>query len=166
MLNLVFLTAFLFISQTEKSAEFGIIAGMVTPPDKLMISRPVQVVLLSPQYANLWSGDVQRRLDVYWERYKPAFAEKKEFFYEVSEMAYRDAIQYIIGRMRRDLRSDISGFVQDSSPEGRFEFKNVPFGEYKIVAVGKIGGQEFIWQEAFDIHSSVPQFLELKKRIP
>lgn len=135
-------------------------------PREQTITEPVQVILLSTEYSNLFSRDLQLRLDTYWERYKPAFTQKKEFFFEISRMAHRDALQTVVTRMRRDMRNDISGFVQTTSAEGKFEFKDIPLGEYKIFAVGKIGQQDVIWQDAVEIKLPLPQFLELKTRLP
>jgi len=166
MLKSLVLAAFVLTSQAGKPSESGIIVGEVNPPAGLTVSEPLQIALLSPQYADIWNSDVQRRLDTYWERYKPAFAQKKEYFTEISQRAYLDSIQFVVNRMRRDLREKFAAFVQTTSKEGRFEFKDVPFGEYKVVAWGRVGTQQFIWQESTDVNSSVPQFLELKTRIP
>ena len=68
--------------------------------------------------------------------------------------------------MRRDPSSNASDFIKETSPEGKFEFKNVPFGEYKILAVGKVGDQSVIWQDTVAVQSPIPQFFELKKRLP
>lgn len=147
-----------------KAVETGVIAGTVVGGVQGEGSGPVQVILLSSEYTNLWNGDVQRRLDVYWERYKPAFAVQKEFFFEVSRMAHREATEYVLGRLRRDTAA--SEYLKQATPEGRFEFKNIPFGEYKILALGKVGDRETIWQQSIDVRSPVPQFLELKNRLP
>jgi hypothetical protein len=145
--------------------ETGIIAGTISRTGQEGASTPVQVILLSPQYVDLWNTDVQKRLDAYWERFKPAFAAQKELFFEVSRMAQKEATDYIVGRMRRD--SAVSpDYLKHASPEGRFEFKNLPFGEYKVLAVAKIGDQETLWHESIDVRSPIPQFLELKKRQP
>ena len=141
-------------TEPQKTAETGIIAGRVAPPPEQKISGPVQVILLPPRYTNLWNSDVQKRLDNYWERYKPAFATQKE------------SIDYIVTRMRRDPSSNAADFIKETSPEGKFEFKNVPFGEYKILALGKVGDQSVIWQDTVDVQSPIPQFFELKKRLP
>ena len=69
-------------------------------------------------------------------------------------MAYRESTQFVIARMRRDIPTKIADFIQLSSAEGRFEFKNVPMGEYKVLAVGKIGDQEV---HLAGVHRS-PQF--------
>ena len=170
MIRPLLLTAFLLFQQQKappaKEPQFGIIAGNVAAPDGVTINRPLQVILLTPEYSNLWNADVQKRLDAYWERYKPAFAQKREFFLDVSRMAYQESLQFVLSRMQRDLGSEAARYREQSSPEGRFEFKNVPFGDYKVVAVGRAGDQDYIWQEAIEVSTAVPQFLLLKKRVP
>lgn len=144
----------------------GTIAGTVAAPPPQKILGPVQVILLSQPYSDLWNSDVQKRLDVYWERYKPAFARRKEFFFEVSRQAQKDATNYIIRRMRHDSSDTFSNYLKEASPDGNFEFRNVPFGEYKVLAIGKIGSEDVIWQESVYVRSPIPQFLQLKKTIP
>jgi hypothetical protein len=164
------LLAFFGFVQSQEPAKTeaptGIIAGTITMPEEEVATQPIQVILLSNEYSEIFSRDVQMLLDQYWERYKPAFAQRKEFFFEVSVMAQRDAIQRVVTRMRRDMRNDVSGWVKQSSPEGKFEFKNVPFGDYKVVAVGKAGQRDLIWQDSVAIKTPIPQFLELKNRKP
>ena len=163
---LLFAALFILTQKPTKPVETGIIAGRVAAPAETTISQPLQIVLLPPQYSGIWESDVQQRLDGYWERYKPAFAQKKEYFSEVSQMAYREATQFIINRMRRDIPDKIPDLIQNSSPNGLFEFNNVVPGEYTVVALGRVGGQNFVWKEAININGPVPQFLELKKHIP
>jgi hypothetical protein len=164
MCKTVLLAVSLLMSQQPQGT--GTIAGTVSAPPPQKISAPVQVILLSPEYSDLWNTDVQKRLDLYWERYKPAFARQKEFFFEVSKQAQKEATNYIVRRMRRDSSSNFSNYLKEASPDGNFEFKNVPYGEYKVLAVGKIGGEDVIWQESVDVRSPIPQFLQLKKIIP
>lgn len=169
MFKSVLLAALLLLGQkpeATKEPEFGIIAGNVMPPEDTKITQPLTVVLLAPQYVDLWNSDVQKRLDTYWERYKPALVQKKELFFELSRTAYQESLQFVLSRMNRDLGSGISKFREQSTPDGKFEFKNIPMGEYKVVAIGRAGSQVYIWQEAIEITSSVPQFLQLKKRVP
>src|SRR5215510_193225 len=144
----------------------GVIAGAVVAQQQRKVVQPVQVILLSSRYTNLWNSDVQKRLDVYWETYKPAFAVKKDSFLEASKQAHREATNYIVRRMRQDPNSNASTYMKETSAEGTFEFKNVPFDEYKILAIGKIGNEEMMWQESVDVRTSIPQFLELNKPIP
>jgi hypothetical protein len=149
-------------ASVDAQAATGIIAGTVV--GSAQQPERIQVILLSAEYLDLWNGDVQRRLDVYWERYKPAFAKEKELFFQISRMAHIEATDYVLGRMRRDMSA--SDYLKHASPEGRFEFKNVPYGEYKILALGRMGEQQTIWQESVDVRSPIPQFLELKKPLP
>src|ERR671936_424459 len=108
MCKALLLLAFLLVQQPQVT---GTIAGTVPalPPQKL--PAPIQVILLSAEYSDLWNSDVQKRLDVYWERYKPAFARQKEFFFEVSKQAHREATNYVINRLRRDNSSSVSNYL-------------------------------------------------------
>jgi hypothetical protein len=164
MLKALVVAAALLVVQKPEST--SLITGTVVLPPLQKPSRPVQVILLSSQYMNLWNSDVQKRLDVYWETYKPAFASQKDFFFEISKQAHREATNYVLTRMRRDPSSNLADYLKETSPDGTFEFKNVPFGEYKVLAIGRIGDQDVMWQEFVDVRSSVPQFVEMKKRVP
>lgn len=169
MVKALLLTTLLLTGQKPAPAKeppLGIIAGNIVAPEQTTIKQPLQVLLLNPQYASLWNIKLQEQLDAYWERYKPAFLEKKELFFEVSRMAYQDSLQFVLARMTRDLGPNLKNFRIASTPDGKFEFKNIPFGDYKIVASGRIGDQQYIWQESIDVSSSIPQFLQLKKRVP
>ena len=144
----------------------GILTGEVVPPPQQVISQPVQVILLPTQYMDLWNSEVQKRLDRYWQQYQLTLRSRKELFSEFSKQAHRDATNYVLTRMRRDRSGNISEYLMETSTDGKFEFKNIPFGEYKILAVGKIGSQDVMWHGFVDVRSSIPQFLELNKRIP
>jgi hypothetical protein len=160
------LVAVLFWSGQQTAAPTGVIAGSIMVPADRHLSQPLQVVLLPPRYTNLWDTDVQKRLDMYWERYKPAFAQNKEFFLEISRKAQIEALDFVIARMRRDAASNMSEYVKEASADGKFEFTGVPFGEYKILAVGKTPNLNLVWQEFVDVRTALPQFLELKKPLP
>jgi hypothetical protein len=164
MLQSILIAALFWLGQ--QPAQTGVIAGSVQLPADRHLSQPLQIVLLSPRYTNLWDTDVQKRLDMYWERYKPAFVQNKEFFLEISLKAQVEALDYVIARMRRDPSSNLSDYVKEASVDGKFEFKSVPFGEYKIFAVGKTQNLDLVWQEFVDVRTSIPQFLELKKPLP
>jgi len=152
--------------EPPKEPQVGVIVGKVVPPDEMTIKQPLQVVLMSPQYATLWNQKLQEQLDLYWERYKPAFVQKKELFFEVSRMAYQDSMQFVMARMSRDLGPGLKNYRIESSADGKFQFKDIPLGTYNIVAYGRAGDQVYYWQESVDISSSVPQFLQLKKHVP
>ena len=164
--TLLLLLAVSLQSPAGASPELGIIAGAITPSAEDQRSESVRVVLLSPQYASLWVSDVQKRLDMYWERYKPAFAQRKEFFFEVSKMAHRDALEFVVNRMQRDSRIQITNFIKTTGSDGKFEFKDIPLGEYRIVALARVGAQDMLWQESVDVSGPVPQFIRLKKIVP
>ncbi len=166
MLNTLLIGGLLIFAQEAQTARMGVIAGSVAVPMDRQLSQPVQVVLLTTQYSTLWDTDVQKRLDSYWERYKPAFIQNKEFFLEVSRRAQIEALDYVIGRMRRDQPAVLSEYVRQASTEGKFEFKSIPFGEYKILAVGRAQNLDLIWQHTVDIRNPIPQFLELKNPLP
>ena len=167
MLTSLFLAALLFSSQqADVPKESGVIVGKVIAPDESTLKQPVQVVLMSPQYATLFNQKLQEQLDLYWERYKPAFAQKKELFLEVSRMAYQDSMQFVMGRMSRDLGPNLKNYRIESSADGKFQFRDIPFGSYNIVSYGRVGDQVYYWQEPVDITNSVPQFLQLKKHVP
>jgi hypothetical protein len=165
MLHSVLIAALLWFPQ-QPATESGVIAGTVTVPADHPLSQPLQVILLSTRYADLWDTDVQKRLDMYWERYKPAFAQNKEYFLEISRKAQIEALDFVVTRMRRDTPNNIGEYVKQASTDGKFEFKAVPFGAYKIVAVGKTQNADLVWQESVDVRTPVPQFLELKKPLP
>ena len=150
----------------QKPQTTGIIAGTVVLPEEQTATGPVQVVLLSPRYTDLWDSELQKRLDAYWERYKPAFAQNKEYFLEISRIAYKEAIDFIVTRMRRDAANNVSEYVHEASSDGKFEFRNIPFGDYKILAVVTTQTQDVIWQDSVAVRTPIPQFLELKKRLP
>lgn len=158
MINALLVAAFLFAGQ--ESQQRGVVAGSVVPP------QPVQVILLRPDYVDLWASEVQKRLDLYWQQYQTALRTRKEMFSELSRQAHKDATNFVVSRMRRDPSWRLSEYVVETSDDGKFEFKNLPFGEYKILALAKNGNQDPIWHESVDIRSPIPHFLELKTRIP
>jgi hypothetical protein len=142
--------------------ETAIITGSIV--SEQAVSQPVQIVLLPPRYVHVWTSEVQKRLDVYWQQYLPRFRNNKELFSEYSKLAHKDATTYVLARMRGDPVSKFSDYQIETSFDGRFEFKNVPFGEYKILALGKIGN--LVWHEFIDVRTALPHFLELKQRVP
>jgi hypothetical protein len=165
MLRSILIGALLLFAQ-QPAAQTGVIAGTVTVPADQPLSQPVRVILLSPRYADLWDTDVQKRLDMYWERYKPAFAQNKEYFLEISRKAQIESLDYVITRMRRDTADKVGNYVHEAAPDGKFEFKAIPFGAYKIFAVGKTQNADMVWQESVDVRTPIPQFIELKKPLP
>src|ERR1043165_8385895 len=131
MLKPFLLAALLLFGQKQdpvKEPELGAIAGSVMAPDGASIKQPLQVVLMAPQYATLWNQKLQEQLDLYWERYKPAFVQKKELFFEVSRMAYQDSMQFVMARMLRDMGPGLKNYRIETTPDGKFLFKDIPAG--------------------------------------
>ena len=149
----------------QAKAAVGTIAGHITPPEDSEIVDPLQAVLMDPRWVDIWNGDVQKRLDVYSERYRAAFARNRDFFDQVSNMARRDAIVFVISRMQRDLGATFQDLVREVSGEGRFEFREVPFGEYQVIVLARRGRTNLIWVETVEIKGPIPQFIEVENRI-
>jgi hypothetical protein len=143
----------------------GTIAGHVTPPEDSEIVDPLQAVLMDPRWVDIWNGDVQKRLDAYSERYRDAFDRNRDFFDQISNMARRDAVVFVISRMQRDLGGTFQDLVREVSGEGRFEFRDVPFGEYQVIVLARRGRTNLIWVETVEINGSIPQFIEVENRI-
>jgi hypothetical protein len=163
MLNALVTVMLLLAGQASQPT--GVITGTVAAPQQEVAQR-VQVILLPPRYTDLWVTEVQKRLDLYWQRYQPTFRNQKEVFLEFSKQAHRDATTYVLDRMRRDGSGNLSAYLTEISAGSHFEFRNVPFGEYKVLALTRVGNQDVIWQEFVDLRSATPHFLELKKRVP
>jgi hypothetical protein len=152
--------------QEAPATKTGTLTGELIPSAKTPpVTRPVKVVLLTETYTNLFDGEALRRTDEYWERFKPAFIEQKELFYTISQLAQTEAIEYVLSRMRQD-GFDFSRMSRDTSADGRFEFRNLPLGEYKIVAYGAAGGSEFVWQGWKNLEGSEPAHVQLKTTLP
>jgi len=166
--SILAITLFLSVQKAEppQKPEFGVIAGHVVPPEKMTIKQPLQVVLMPDPYKLMWNQKLQQQVDLYWERYKPALAQKKELMFELYRMACQDSLQFVMARMSRDLGSNLKNYRADTTADGRFEFKNVPVADYRVVAYGKVGDQTYFWQDSVELNSSVPQFLTMTKHYP
>ena len=123
-----------------------------------------QVVLLPDEYAQVFNAEAQQRIDRYWETYKPEFAQRKELFLQVSPMAFRDALEVTMLRMRRDTKIDTGKYIRMFSG-GQFEFRGVPPGDYKLVATATIGGVSHVWTESIQAGNQT-LFLQIKNRVP
>jgi hypothetical protein len=161
----VLLGLVLAVQTPAAAGQTGAIAGRIPLPDGLTLAKPAQVVVLPPEYTEMWNTDVQERLDNYCEDFKPAFIQQKEYFLELEQRAYRDAFQFIT-RMQFDNRTRSSSLIHDSTPDGGFEFKNLPTRRYKILALGRVGDQEIVWADLVNLTSAVPIYVQLKKLTP
>ena len=144
----------------------GTVAGKITPAEGSKLAKPAQVILLSPDYVEQWNTDVQERMDNYWERFKPTFIQQKEMYREVAKMAYRDSFDALARSMQRSNRPRIADFIHNTTPDGKFEFTNIPLGRYKMLAMGTIGFEQVVWQESVELTGSVPLYVDLKKTLP
>ncbi|HEX4997855.1 MAG TPA: carboxypeptidase-like regulatory domain-containing protein [Terriglobia bacterium] len=152
-------------AQTSAPVHTATLIGEIAPSASVKVTRPVKVVMLSETYTNMYDREALQRIDEYWEQFKPAFLESKELFYQVSQVAQSEAIEFVVSRMRQD-GVDLSRMQRDTSADGRFEFRNVPPGEYKIVAYGSMGSSDFVWQGWTDLESSEPVRIQLKTTLP
>lgn len=152
--------------EPAKQPEFGTIAGLVVPPEKQSIRQPLQVVLIPEPYKLMWNQKLQQEVDNFWERYKPMLTQKKDFIFELYRQACQDTLQFVVARMSRDLGSGLNRYRSNTSPDGRFEFKNVPVNDYKVVAYGSVGGQTYFWTDSVELSGSAPQFLTMTKHVP
>jgi hypothetical protein len=143
----------------------GTIEGSIAPPERVKITKPVQVVVFSGEYVNLYLAEVQKRLDNYWENYKAAFIQDKEAFLLFRERAQHQAMDFALNRMRMDDPGNAANFVHTAT-NNSFNFRNVPQGECKIVAVVTVGSQEFIWSQSVILTEGVPGFVTLKPTTP
>ena len=125
----------------------GTIKGSLAPPNNVRIAKPIQVVVFSGNYVNLYLAEVQKRVDNYWEEFRRLFIQDKEAFIHFRERAQAQAMESTIDRMRFDDPNNIAKFVHNTT-DNTFEFHAVPQGECKIVALVTIGGEDFIWSDS------------------
>ena len=143
----------------------GTIEGKIVPPEKVTITKPVQVVVFSGSYVNFYLAEVQKRLDNYWEEYKSAFIQDKEAYILFRERAQRQAMEVAINRMQFDDPRNIANFVH-TSKDMKFQFRSVPQGECKVVALITIGNQEFVWSQTVILMDETPVSITLQPTTP
>jgi hypothetical protein len=161
------LKSFLLIAtlslQASPADKGATLTGSLAPTVGLAVSTKVQVILFPPPYAAAWDADAQRRVDDYWETYRLAFIREKELFIGVSRVAHHEATELIMSQMGRDSRIRMADNVRDITLDGKFEFKNLTLGGYKIVALGQQGGRDGpIWEATVEFTNTVPQSIQLK----
>ena len=139
----------------------GTIKGNIAPPDNVRIAKPVQVVVFSGAYVNLYLAEVQKRVDNYWEDYRGLFIQDKQAFVHFRERAQVQALEATLNRMRSDDPESITKFVHTTT-NNTFEFHAVPQGECKVVALVNIGGEEFIWSDSVILKGDTSEFVLLK----
>ena len=143
----------------------GTIEGSIAPPKSIQITKPVQVVVFTGEYVNLYLAEVQKRIDSYWEEFRGLFIQDKEAFLQFRERAQRGALDKIVERMRSDDPRNISKFVHTTT-NNTFEFQGVPKGECKIVAVVTSGNLEYVWSDTVILTDEAPPSVVLKPTTP
>lgn len=139
------------------------ISGSLFLPAEAGPIGTAQVVALPEEYAQAFNAEAQQRIDRYWETYKPEFAQRKELFSQITPLAYRDALDAVMLRMRRDSKLDPAQLIR-SGQGGRFELR-LPAGDYKLVATATVGGVQYVWTESIRASGS-SLFLQMKNRVP
>jgi hypothetical protein len=143
-------------------SETGTVIGLI----KLPSGRPSQnarVVLLPPNYTELWNKEVQQRLDNYWEIYKPDLLAHRDHVARLYRLAYVEALRNLITTMRRDLGDGASKYVKETGPIGQFEFRGVPFGTYQVLVQTMDEGDYITWSRTVDVRTNIPIFVDLGK---
>jgi len=149
----------------QEPAETGIVVGQVPLPEGIGDLGVIEAVLMSPQWTAVWNSEVQERIDNYFAANSAAINENRALFAQISARAQREAVEVVISRMQVSLGEEFSESVRAVSIDGGFEFAGVPFGYYRIIVVGRIGGATRIWSGAVTIRSSIPEFIEIRDRL-
>jgi hypothetical protein len=158
MLALV-LSAFLTLLQAP--TQTGTVTGVVKLPNGSRPTQTARAALLPAKYADMWNKQMQQRLDNYWEIYKPELLVNKEHVTEIYRMAHVEAFRYITSTMRRELGEGASKYIKDTSANGQFEFRDIPFGTYQLLVGTAAAGQDVVWSRTIDVDSDVPVFADL-----
>lgn len=140
------------------------ISGSLVAPIGMTPPSSAEVVLLPAPYDQMFIAEAQQLIDDYWNRYKFEFAADKQLFLKVPPVAYKEALEITLLRMRGDPKINTGNFVRTASA-GRFEFRGVAPGEYKIIAIGSMRNIDYVWTESLQV-TKTPVVLQLKNRIP
>jgi hypothetical protein len=112
----------------------------------------------------MFIAEAQQVIDEYWHRYKVDFAADKQLFFKVPPVAYKEALEIVTLRMRGDPKLNTSNLIKTAAG-GRFEFRGVAPGEYKIIVIGSMRNTEYVWTESLQV-AATPVVVQLKNRIP
>jgi len=160
VIRTAFILALTLLQAPGKGAETGTVVGVVKPS-----GGPFHVVLLPAKYQEMWVSQVQQRLDNYWEKFKPEFAENKMLFKQFNRLAYVEALRYVTEAMRRELGSGASLYMKDTNAAGQFEFRLIPIGTYQMLVTPPGKDPDFVWATTVDVKGSTPVFVDLGKPI-
>jgi len=143
-------------------AQTGTVIGLVKLPN----GKPPQgarVVMLPPNYTELWNREVQQRLDNYWEIYKPDLLSNNDHVPRLYKLAYVQALRNLTTTMRREMGEGASKYIKDAAPTGQFEFRGLPFGTYQLVIQATTEGDTITWSRIVDVDTNVPIFVDIGK---
>jgi hypothetical protein len=140
------------------------ISGSLVTPLGMAPPASAEVVLLPAPYGQMFIAEAQQVIDEYWHRYKPEFAADKQLFFKVPPVAYKEALEIVTLRMRGDPKLNTSNLIKTATG-GRFEFRGVAPGEYKIIVIGSMRNTEYVWTESLQV-AATPVVVQLKNRIP
>jgi hypothetical protein len=118
------------------------------------------------QWSERWNAEVQRRLDLYFHGNRGRVADNPDAYVQVAAQAYRDATNRLIDQMREEMGGDFAGWARSIPDGGQFQFAEVPFGEYRIIAMPNTPSDERIWSQLVRLASPIPQYVEVQNRIP
>jgi hypothetical protein len=158
VIGLSILLGFAQVSQT------GTVIGLVKLPGGKP-SPAARVVLLPPKYTEVWSRQVQQRLDNYWETFKPEFAVNKEHFADYYKLAHSESLRYVMTAMRRDLGDGATKYIKETASTGEFQFGGIPFASYQLLVQGMAAGEDIIWSRTVDVQTNVPIFVDLDRPV-
>lgn len=156
------LLSILLVAPIEAPA--GTITGSIAPPQNVRFSKPAQVVVFSGKYVDMYAATLQKKIDNYWEDYHQAFVLDKDAFLLFRDRALKQAMEDTLDTMRHDNPLIASGFIRTATNNG-FEFRNVPQGECRVVALITIGNREYVWSDSV-ILTDKPASVTLKPLTP
>jgi hypothetical protein len=142
------------------------IAGGLEAPNGMAPPATARVVLLPLEYARLFNAQTQIRLDNYWEDFRNSgmARRQRELFIQFMPIAYSSSLENVVSQMRRDSKIRVADLIK-TAPNGQFEFRGVPPGEYKLVATASLRGQDYVWTETLQV-ASAPLFIQMKTHVP
>jgi hypothetical protein len=144
-----------------QALDSGSIVGLVKVTEPLGPAAPAVIVALPAQYAEVWSRETQRRLDDFWEDHKPEFARNKEQFTHFNHIAEKEALALVIEIMRREAPATAKRVVKELAPDGKFEFRDLPLGTYRLIVSPRSRENDLIWSSVVELHDNVPVFVQL-----
>jgi len=143
----------------------GAVRGQLADSEPDLVFDSIQALLMPPEWALVWRGEVQQRLDAYSQTYKRSIAEDPDLFREISAASYREATSDVMARMQSAMGADFADWLRPVSSDGRFEFEGLRYGEYSVVVVARTRGRAMLWAESFDVNSPVSLFLDIEHRV-